>query len=91
MILYINLATCAILCLILAFHILSAFLEGRIASLLAYVNIALHIALAVLLYYASASLTLLSLVFMVSILVLAASNLAAARLRRRKEDSSVDL
>ncbi len=75
MIFYKSVWACLIIALIIAFHILAAFLKKPLSAVVAYVNIALHIGLAVLLYFSSATLTELALIFMGSLLVFLAANL----------------
>lgn len=54
---------------IVALHLLSAFLEGRVPGILTLVNIALHIPFVFTMLYAGASLELLALAFMTGILI----------------------
>ncbi len=85
MVFYKSLLICAIMVLIVVLHALSAFLKKPISSILAYVNIALHLVLVALLLRASATLGELAMIFMGSLVTFISLNLISEKLGSKEK------
>ena len=79
MIFYKSVWACAIIALVVVFHVLSVLIKKPLSDVFAYVNIGLHIALVAVMLAAGAQLVELALLFMGSFLVFVCLNLFFGR------------
>ena len=87
MVFYTSLWACIIIALVLAHHALAVLLSGLLASILSYVNIALHLLLVLCLFYIGAELSELLLIFLGSLLFRTLFEFIKARSSLNKADT----